>query len=96
MADSIYLFQVAEGTYVEGGLLDLGWPLGALLMGLAAWQPGRAQRAGASDVPSVVMPVALALVSLAILVYDHFDRRATCSRWARHAPRWSRWSCARR
>ena len=43
VADSIYLFQIAEGTYVVDGLLDLGWPFGALLIGLSAWQPGVAR-----------------------------------------------------
>jgi hypothetical protein len=49
VADSIYLFRVADGSYVAGGLLDLGWPVGALLVGLAAWQPPvRAKRAAVS------------------------------------------------
>jgi two-component system, cell cycle response regulator len=74
VADSIYLFQVAEGTYVTNRLLDIGWPLGALLIGLSAWQPAVRERARERQRPSVVMPVALSLVSLGILVHDHFDR----------------------
>ena len=74
VSDSIYLKQVAEGTYALNGVLDLGWPVGALLIGLSAWQPAVHERVRGERLPSVVMPVALALVSLAILVYDHFER----------------------
>ena len=74
IADSIYLFQVAEGTYVTDRLIDIGWPLGALLIGLSAWQPAVRERRRERRRPSVVMPVALSLVSLGILVLDHFDR----------------------
>jgi two-component system, cell cycle response regulator len=74
VADSIYLFRVAEDSYAVGGLLDLGWPAGALLVGLSAWQPAVRKRAAADKLPSVGVPVLLALVSLGILVYDHFDR----------------------
>jgi diguanylate cyclase (GGDEF)-like protein len=74
VADSIYLFRVAEGTYAPGGMLDIGWPVGALLIGLAAWQPAVQDRRRVQRRPSIAMPVALALVSLAILLYDHFER----------------------
>ena len=39
--DTGYLAAVAHGTYAEGGLLDLLWPVGSLLMAWAAWQPRR-------------------------------------------------------
>jgi diguanylate cyclase (GGDEF)-like protein len=74
VADSIYLFRVAEDSYAVGGLLDLGWPAGALLVGLSAWQPAVRERAATEKLPSVGVPVVLALVSLCILVSDHFDR----------------------
>jgi two-component system cell cycle response regulator len=74
VADSIYLFRVADGSYTAGGLLDIGWPVGALLAGLSAWQPAVRRRVAAEKLPSVGVPVVLALVALAILVYDHFER----------------------
>jgi two-component system, cell cycle response regulator len=74
IADSIYLFQIAEGTYVTERILDLGWPLGAVLIGLSAWQPAARRRSRVERRPSVVAPVALSLVSLGLLVYDHFER----------------------
>lgn len=36
VTDATYLLQVAEGSYVEGAGLDIGWPLSALLFGYAA------------------------------------------------------------
>lgn len=37
ISDGIYLLQTAQGTYVEGTILDAGWPLGVLLVACAAW-----------------------------------------------------------
>ena len=74
IADSGYLFALAEGTYVTGAALDLGWPVAVLLVGLAAWQPAAAAQERRERRPSIVIPATLALTSLGILVYDHFDR----------------------
>ena len=74
ITDSIYLLQIAKGTYVVGTLLDLGWILGTLLVGLAAWQPAVRKRATGDELPSIITPIGLALASLAILVYDHFEQ----------------------
>jgi two-component system cell cycle response regulator len=74
VTDSVYLVQVAEGTYEAGTLIDLGWPVGMLLMGLAAWQPPAHSRITGDELPSIATPVTLSLVSLGLLVYDHFER----------------------
>ncbi len=37
VTDSIYAFQTLQGTYVSGGLLDTGWILSFILVGLAAF-----------------------------------------------------------
>ena len=39
VADGIYSFQVASGTYSNGSALDVLWPASAVLVALAAWQP---------------------------------------------------------
>ena len=71
VADGIYVYTVAKGTYVEGGPLDILWPIGALIIGLAAWQPrGRRERTG-DELPSIAVPVGLALTGLALLVFNH-------------------------
>ena len=41
VADSVYLYQAAAGTYVEGRLVDVGWVLAAVLLACAAWSPAR-------------------------------------------------------
>src|SRR5262249_36809547 len=37
IADSIYLYQVATGSYVAGSLIDAAWPAGIALLANAAW-----------------------------------------------------------
>ncbi|HYH87827.1 MAG TPA: diguanylate cyclase [Solirubrobacteraceae bacterium] len=73
VTDSIYLLQIAKGTYVVGTLLDIGWIVGTLLVALAAWQPAVRKRATGDELPSIIAPIGLALASLALLVYDHFE-----------------------
>ena len=41
VADTIYLWRVANGTYEVGGVLDAAWPAGMVLVGAAAWQRPR-------------------------------------------------------
>jgi two-component system cell cycle response regulator len=73
VADSIYLLQVANETYVEGTLLDIGWLVAGLFVAVAAWQPAVRKRSTGDELPSIVAPTVLALASLALLVYDHFE-----------------------
>ena len=61
MTDAVYYAQIAAGTYVEGGYLDLGWLVAMLLVAFAAWQPDRTARArptsaGASSSPPACSP----------------------------------------
>jgi two-component system cell cycle response regulator len=77
VCDSIYLYQVAKETYATGGLLDLGWIVGAVIMGLAAWQPARRETGPSDDVPSILVPVVLSLGSLGLLVEDHSSSTET-------------------
>ncbi len=72
VADSIYLFQVAEGTYAIGGIADLGWPIAALLVGLAAWRPEARARPHVRARKTIVVPAVFASIALALLVIDHF------------------------
>jgi diguanylate cyclase (GGDEF)-like protein len=71
VCDSVYLYQVAKDTYATGGVLDLGWIAGAVIISLAAWQPARRETGPTDEVPSIVLPVVLSLGSLALLVQDH-------------------------
>jgi len=75
VADALYLHEVAVGTYVEGGLLDILWPVSVLLLALAAWQPApRVQEVRLDGLRLIVMPVAGVAVAVVLLVVDHYDR----------------------
>jgi two-component system, cell cycle response regulator len=75
LADFIYLFQSAEGTYVEGTWIDILWPAALLLIAASAWVDDRT-RAGlhVEGRPLLAVPAVCALVATGILVYDHFVR----------------------
>ncbi len=75
LADAVYLFQSAEGTYVEGTWIDVLWPASLLLIAASAWVNDRT-RAGLTveGRPLLAVPAVCALIATAILVYDHFTR----------------------
>jgi two-component system, cell cycle response regulator len=74
-ADSVYLFQTAEGTYVEGTWVDILWPAAMLLIAGSAWMPDRTREAfDVEGRPLLAVPAICALLATSILVYDHFVR----------------------
>ena len=73
VADCIYLVQVANGNYA-GGLWDLGWPVAALLVGVAAWWPEARMRHVANARTTIIVPGVFGCVALVLLVVDHFVR----------------------
>jgi diguanylate cyclase (GGDEF)-like protein len=75
VSDCLYLYETAVGSYVYGSPTDLGWVTGGLLLAWAAWQPvGERVRSAIDGWPLLLPPVAMALLGLAVLVYDHFHR----------------------
>jgi diguanylate cyclase (GGDEF)-like protein len=76
ISDVVYLLQSAQGTYVEGGLTDALWPLGALLIAAAAWiAPPTRRRAGArraAGLRQILVPVTGALVAIGIQAAERF------------------------
>src|SRR5579859_5731157 len=76
LTDSLYDYQTLQNAYVTGGLVDLGWPLGYILMGLAVQamrvvypQLGVAAETQADQGFSGKAPPALAPVWRALLPY---------------------------
>jgi len=75
IADAVYLFQTANGTYVEGTWIDILWPTSMLLVASAAWARDRSRTGiDIAGRPLLAVPAACALVATGILVYDHFAR----------------------
>ena len=75
VADSVYLYQAAVGSYVEGTLLDAGWVVAIVLLAFGAWQPAAAhERFAVEGYKLVVLPSVFAVVGLGLLVYDHFHQ----------------------
>ena len=73
--DTISLWQSVTGGYTPGGALDIGW----MRRHPAHRPPGLAPRSRPRRIVdegrhSVVLPAALAAVSLGVLTVDHFDR----------------------
>jgi two-component system, cell cycle response regulator len=74
IADSIYLFQAANGTYVEGTIVDVLWPGSTLLLAAAAWYGGRREFLQLQHRPLLLVPAAAAAIAISIQVWDHFHR----------------------
>jgi diguanylate cyclase (GGDEF)-like protein len=74
-SDSLYLYQVADGTYAEGTLVDLGWPAAAVLLAVAAsTRPSARRSERRAGWLLLVLPAFFAAVGLFVLVIDHFVR----------------------
>ena len=76
ISDTIYLLQSADGTYVEGSLLDAAWPLGAILIATAAWlKPSRLPTvSGGEEIGArqILIPAAGALIAVGIQAAERF------------------------
>lgn len=69
IADMVYVYQVAKGTYVEGSILDTMWPASMALLALAAWQPAPVRPRERAERPhTIVLPAGFALLALALLI----------------------------
>jgi two-component system cell cycle response regulator len=76
--DWLYLLQTANGTYVEGGVMDVLWPASFMLIAFAAWRPadGRQTVSVPGLLPAVV-PTAATIIAVVLLAYDHYTRIET-------------------
>jgi len=74
VADVIYLYQAAQGTYQDYTILDASWPATYMLVALAARQ--RASRLDARQLRRgmLALPAGSTLLALALLVYDHYSQ----------------------
>jgi len=74
VGDGVYLYQSANGSYVEGGVLDVVWPASLILIGLAAWQaPAGGGRGGGLERRALfATPAACGLIAVSVLVDASF------------------------
>jgi two-component system cell cycle response regulator len=81
VSDTLYLYEVAVGTYREYTVLDTGWPAAFVLVAIAACHP--AQRIDTRRLRGgmLVIPAACTLIALGLLVYDHYDRLNAAALW---------------
>jgi diguanylate cyclase (GGDEF)-like protein len=69
VGDAIYLYRTAVGSYTEGTVLDLVWPVSLVLIALAAWQrPGRALRVELRERALLGTPIVCGLIATGVLV----------------------------
>jgi diguanylate cyclase (GGDEF)-like protein len=69
VGDSFYQYRESLGTFESGTLISSSWPLAALLVSLAAWQP-RPRRADADGATATaLLPVGFAVIALSLLLY---------------------------
>jgi diguanylate cyclase (GGDEF)-like protein len=75
VADTVFLYQSANGTYAEGGWVDLLWPMAMLLLGCSAWQRG--DRLGSIVLRGwrvLLIPAVCSVVALGLLVYGNLHQ----------------------
>ncbi len=81
VADTVYLYQTAMGTYRENTILDAAWPAAYVLIGMAAWQPARRLDARRLRGATLAFPAAMTLVALGLLMVDHYNRLNLVALW---------------
>ncbi len=80
ISDGVYLLQSANGTYVEGAILDAGWPCGVLLVACAAWiEPGTREPVRSRAVRIIAIPATAALVAICIQAAERFTTAPTAA-----------------
>jgi signal transduction histidine kinase len=73
LADSVYLYAEATGSYVEGGWIDSFWLVGLLLMAVAAWDCAPKRKlVDLRGIRLIIAPSLFALAALALLAYGTF------------------------
>jgi diguanylate cyclase (GGDEF)-like protein len=76
VADGIYLYQTADGSYVPGTWLDALWPAALILLALAAWSPpGRRSHVQLEGRPLAATPLVCGLVAVGVLVDSYVQGR---------------------
>jgi two-component system cell cycle response regulator len=81
VADSLYLYQSASGTYREFTVLDTAWPATYVLIAVAAWRPVQRLDTRRLRASMLALPALMTSVALALLVVDHYVRLNQAAIW---------------
>jgi diguanylate cyclase len=75
LADIVYLFQTARGSYLEGTWIDACWPAAFLLIAVASWLPSTVgpsrTKPGAA---SLATPVVCSVIALGVAILAYGQR----------------------
>jgi diguanylate cyclase (GGDEF)-like protein len=75
VANTVYLFETAHGSYLEGTWIDACWPTAFLLIACASWLPEKLAACRARPgLESLFPPLVCAIIALAIPVLALGDR----------------------
>jgi two-component system cell cycle response regulator len=75
VADTLFVYQDAVGSYRDGSIVDVLWPAALLCCAWAAWHPWRPSAAAYGyGRQTFAFPSVFAAVALGLLTYDHFVR----------------------
>ena len=69
LGDAIYLGLAADGTYIEGTILDAVWPASLLLLAYAAWQRPERLEVRLEGLRILAFPSLFALTAFVLLSY---------------------------
>jgi two-component system cell cycle response regulator len=73
VADTLFVYKDAVGTYQTGSIVDSLWPAAVICCSMAAWQPWRTARTNSGyGRQTFLYPSLFAVVALGLLAYDHF------------------------
>ncbi len=76
LADAVYLYESAVGSYTSGTILDALWPAALLMLAFAAWSaPTRRTDRRLEGRPLGAAPAVCGLVALGVLVDSYFQHR---------------------
>jgi two-component system, cell cycle response regulator len=81
VADSLYLYRAASGTYEEFTVLDTGWPATYVLIAVAAWRPVQRLDTHRLRASMLAPPALMTSVALALLLLDHYLRLNQVAIW---------------
>jgi two-component system cell cycle response regulator len=80
VADGIFLYQTATGTYENGVFLDSLWLIGGVSIAAAA-ALAKTKTRERRESHSILFPTVFTAIAVGVLTWDHYDRLSELSIW---------------